>query len=150
MIIYVVTGEIQIDPTRILEVGYTTLERAQQAAQYIPKHRIRRDGLKIEKREYTLPPDSIPDGSTISVELHRGSKSDDEGIHHGGEWREFIGIAHIDHIELWHDAGVHGHLSEIGTDKFIQNMKMHVGVSAFPYRRAKIIRKRTDRENGGY
>lgn len=150
MKIYVVAGEVPIDPDNLFEVGYLTASRATAAMRDIAPHRISPSGLSIEEREFDLPADAFPDGSTISVELHRGGRSDDDGIQSGGTWQKAVGIAHIDRIELWHERGVQGHVTEIGTDRFMQNMPLHVGLQGYPYRNAQLIRARTSQEDGSY
>lgn len=108
---------------------------------------------EIRPVQFKLPEGAFWQGDIISVELHRGSLQNDEGISSGGKWTEpVVGYADVSVIVQYLDGNweVSGAIREIGSDRHIQSMDLRAGKVGFPYRHAQLIRARGDAEDGSF
>lgn len=104
-------------------------------------------GAHVEPRQFVVAPDQFWIGDTIEVELHRGAEQDEDGIITGGAWQPAIGYADPFSVDL-ETGRVNGCLLELGTDRHIQTMELRASVQGYPYRNARLIRRREACEDG--
>lgn len=100
---------------------------------------------------FAVPPEVFGPGDVIAVELCRGMVEVGDGITAGGRWAEAVGYADLSYVRLDESGAVIeavGALMELGTDRHIQSMSLIAGRDAFPYRGARLVRARTDTEDG--
>lgn len=110
----------------------------------------RAPGGRIEPVQFEVRPDQFWVGDTIAVELHRHASEDENGISTGGAWQpEVIGYADPSLVNLLTGC-VDGCLRELGTDRHIQSMALTAGKQGFPYRNARLIRRRELHEDGTF
>lgn len=116
-------------------IGYPSMNHAQSA---IANMAGRSENSFIEEVDFTLPEGAFWTGDRISVELHRGGSEDFDGLHSGGKWVEFSGIAEVLLVNIARNE-VMGAINDANTGQTIQIMPLHAGKVGFPYRNAKLL-----------